>query len=363
MWNPHRSKRWLRIHPTPASNRLLRLLVFGLGLAGLPADALAHDRPVVPRKVLPARVPQVRHGKRPPAYGPPVFRQQRRSQRPARRRLEGHRPATVLMLALARSLEGEGRDARLLLPLLSGRFAAMDARRHDAAVTALLADLSAVENFWPILMSTTRGDRGPQGLAALEHLWRLRAVREQLAMPGPAPFTRDQLQELLAYPPGTLGREYAEHMRRFDLDPGFQPPLPDSAELGSLRWRILHRLLRASWVWHDVFHLVSDYHHFGLQLETVLDEAAFQAFAAENLRSPFSATFVSIAERWLQANHPEHLDYFHRLVAEARARGRAAQPLVGYPWNQSMRRALHRIRRELGLVPRRVPPPAAAGGA
>lgn len=210
------------------------------------------------------------------------------------------------MLALTRKLKGTLAMARIV----------RDANRLDEVFNLLdaLADEDGLKTL------ADRFARSPTGRKAL-------AERPRL---GPL-----DLDRLGRYPEGTLARAFADHMATNQLDPAAIPSLPSNTEL---EWVVAHL-----YETHDLWHVLTGFD------TDVAGELGLQAFYAAQVGSPLPYAILSAG--MLNTALYARGDGDRRLnaIVTGWSMGRAAQDLLGVPWNQrwdvplSDLRRLHRL--------------------
>jgi ubiquinone biosynthesis protein COQ4 len=142
------------------------------------------------------------------------------------------------------------------------------------------------------------------------------------------------LEALARLPEGTLGRAYADHLRRNGLDPDlFQAPPGVPADVAWVAQR-----LRQS---HDVWHVVTGYD------TSVADELCLQAFTFAQVRAAGPAVLSAIGTlRWMWRD-PRLV----ARVADGLRRGAWARSLLTVPWEERWGQELDALRRELRVAP------------
>jgi ubiquinone biosynthesis protein Coq4 len=147
---------------------------------------------------------------------------------------------------------------------------------------------------------------------------------------------RIDVHELRKLAPGTLGREFAEHMIANRLDPSALPDRPSRTEI---EFFVAH-----GYETHDVWHVVTG---FGTD---VAGELALQAFyAAQTPRGPFPVTII--AAGLLNAARSNRPDLPPRLEAFTRGyqMGLRARMLFGIDWKTLWATPLVEIRARYGI--------------
>jgi ubiquinone biosynthesis protein COQ4 len=150
-------------------------------------------------------------------------------------------------------------------------------------------------------------------------------------------------EELIHYPPGSLGHELAAAMLRHDFDPEFyrdfyggEPPRFENDE-EYLRFRVRQT--------HDIVHVIT-----GFKMTEFPGELGMQAFHAAQTRRPFSIALVGFGLIRIVLK-PNELSRTLHQVAKGLAMGYAAKSLVGQRFEEDWSKPVEEWRRELGLVP------------
>lgn len=193
-----------------------------------------------------------------------------------------------------------------------------------------------------------------QTFAALsEALVRFRSnadsVKFMLQDPRVAALCRDRYQgevykpeELVKYPPGSLGHEFGAAMLAGNFDPEFyrdyygQGPYQFETDEQYLRFRI--RQL------HDLVHVLT-----GFDANEIPGELGMQAFNAAQTLRPFSIALVGFGLLRIVYN-PRDLQLTLHQIAKGFALGYAADQLVAHRYEEAWDKPLAQWRRELGLV-------------
>jgi ubiquinone biosynthesis protein Coq4 len=147
---------------------------------------------------------------------------------------------------------------------------------------------------------------------------------------------RLDLAELRALPPGTLGREFAEHMIKNGLDPAAIPSLPSESELDFVRAHLYDT--------HDVWHVVTG---FGTD---VAGELGLQAFYQAQLPGQLPMAILSAVMLNTLLYRFDDRDARMTEIARGWQLGKRAEPLFGIRWDKLWAQPLVEIRRDLGLA-------------
>jgi ubiquinone biosynthesis protein Coq4 len=145
------------------------------------------------------------------------------------------------------------------------------------------------------------------------------------------------LDRLLALPAGTLGHEFAKHMRANELDPNALPTLPGGSDLDFVRAHLYET--------HDLWHVLTGFD------TDVAGEMGLQAFYLAQVR--ISLAPVLLAVGLLNTVFYAMDQCQRRLDAVCRgwSVGQRAMPLFGTAWAERWDQPLASIRAELGLGP------------
>jgi ubiquinone biosynthesis protein Coq4 len=142
------------------------------------------------------------------------------------------------------------------------------------------------------------------------------------------------LDELLQSPPGSLGYEYAAHIKAQNFDPEFYRPIEvkDDASYITLRHRQTH----------DIHHIVTG---FGTD---IIGEVGLQAFYFAQTHSPVSiALIVGVILNFLQ--FPEKLAEAIDSIYRGWKMGLQAQPYLAQKWEENWNKSLSEWKTELGI--------------
>jgi ubiquinone biosynthesis protein Coq4 len=141
------------------------------------------------------------------------------------------------------------------------------------------------------------------------------------------------LGALSQLPPGTLGRAFADHMTKNNLNPADIPSLPGDGELAFIRAHLYET--------HDVWHAVTGFD------TDVAGELGLQAFYAA--QAPGGLPLMLLAMGFLNTALYSMADRTRRLDAIARGweMGKRAQPLFGVRWDRLWSRPVDEVRRSL----------------
>lgn len=189
--------------------------------------------------------------------------------------------------------------------------------------------------------------------ALSEGLVRFRATSESVAFmlqdPRVAALCRERYQgtvyvpeELLKYPPGSLGHEFGKAMLSHRFDPEFyrdyygKGPYVFETDEQYLRFRI--RQL------HDLVHVLT-----GFGMTEIPGELGMQAFHAAQTRRPFSVALVGLGLVRIVFK-PSELPHTLRQIAKGLAIGYAADQLLAHRFEEDWAKPLAQWRRELRLT-------------
>lgn len=167
-------------------------------------------------------------------------------------------------------------------------------------------------------------------------LQQMRAVPEIAAFLD-EPWSIDGLdpEELSRLAPGTLGREFADHMRANDLDPAvlLRASGPTPME------RVSAHLEQS----HDLWHVVTGFD------TSVGGELGLQAFYIAQFADPPAAAIISAGLLHQVLYDPDQLPTTMQALSDGWTMGRRARPLFGVRWHERWNEPLSAIRAELGL--------------
>jgi ubiquinone biosynthesis protein Coq4 len=146
------------------------------------------------------------------------------------------------------------------------------------------------------------------------------------------------VEQLLAYPPGTFGREYAEHLTKNRLK-----PFNVSPEFEVIAQRNVFALRYA--VTHDIFHCL-----LGFDTSYAGEIGVLAFAAAQNYSSSLkvSLTFARILYPLLA---PQQRGAIRANLAKGRELGKQADFLLGYRFEDHWHEPVAQVRLNLGLPP------------
>lgn len=148
--------------------------------------------------------------------------------------------------------------------------------------------------------------------------------------------------ELIKFPPGSLGHEFAKSMIANNYDPEFyrdyygEEPYVFETDEQYLRFRIRQT--------HDIVHVLT-----GFGVSDFPGELGMQAFHAAQTRRPFSIGLVGFGFIRIILK-PDELPETLRQVAKGLAMGFAARSLVAERFEDDWSKTVDAWRKELGLV-------------
>jgi ubiquinone biosynthesis protein Coq4 len=143
------------------------------------------------------------------------------------------------------------------------------------------------------------------------------------------------LGRLRELPPGTLGRAFADHMTRANLDPEALPYLPSDNETIFVRAH-LHET-------HDIWHVVTG---FGTDL---VGELGLQAFYVAQTPGALPALLLSVGLLRSALFDPSLLRPFMDAMELGYTMGKSAKPFFGVHWDDWWELPLEDVRARLGV--------------
>ncbi|MBD1823608.1 hypothetical protein H6F51_14055 [Cyanobacteria bacterium FACHB-DQ100] len=176
----------------------------------------------------------------------------------------------------------------------------------------------------------------PQTMAA--------AVKYMVNDPGIAALVRDRysvpapdIEQLMTYPPDSLGYAFAQYISVSGFDPGFYRKIEvvDDATYLLLRSRQTH----------DIWHVVT-----GMSVD-VAGEIGLKAFEIAQTRRPLAGVLVAGAFLNTMLNQPEQLGGLLDRIAAGYRMGAKAKPLLAQRWEEHWEKPLTEWRSELGIEP------------
>jgi ubiquinone biosynthesis protein Coq4 len=150
-------------------------------------------------------------------------------------------------------------------------------------------------------------------------------------------------QELIKYPPGSLGHELAAAVLEQGYDPEFHKdyygsgPLKFATDEEYLRFRVRQT--------HDIVHVLT-----GFNMTEFPGELGMQAFHAAQTRRPFSIALVGFGFLRIILKPAELPRTLHQ-IAKGLAMGHATRTLVAERFEDDWSKPVEAWRAELGLVP------------
>jgi ubiquinone biosynthesis protein Coq4 len=147
---------------------------------------------------------------------------------------------------------------------------------------------------------------------------------------------RVSLDELARLPSGTLGRDFADHMRAANLDPSAIPTLPSDNATDFVR----AHLYETHDVWHVVTGFATDY----------VSELGLQAFYYAQIPGPLPALLLATGFVRGAILERDILDRLGQELYRGYHMGREAKPLFGVRWDELWSVPLVEVRRRLGVV-------------
>lgn len=170
----------------------------------------------------------------------------------------------------------------------------------------------------------------------------LDAIRRFRAVPGGAamldqryPPLQPDIDRLIQLPEGSLGRSYAELIRRLHYDPEFFRPRPISTEAQWLTQRVATT--------HDIHHVVGG---FGTM---PAGESGVLAITAAQIGFPAYVLLTTAGQLASFRFQMERFEGLSQAVAHGMAIGRQAQCLVAARWEEGWDRPISAWREELGI--------------
>ena len=143
------------------------------------------------------------------------------------------------------------------------------------------------------------------------------------------------LEDLVKFSPGSLGKVYADHMLRFNLDPEFYP----RPETITDETYILLRLRQT----HDLWHVVTGFD------TSPLGEISLQSFMLAQMGSPVSIMIVGSAILRSVIKNQERLSPLMDGITNGWRMGKQANPLFPYDWESAWTKDLESVRKELNV--------------
>lgn len=155
-----------------------------------------------------------------------------------------------------------------------------------------------------------------------------------------------ELCDLEAYPKGSLGRVYHDHMIENDLRPDYFEPIDASDDFAFSRLRMYQT--------HDLWHVVTGYPTSTLGELAIVGFYLGQYDRTMGDRAGPAATFSAILSGSLLLHaamlRQDRITHFYRALNDGWARGREAEPFFAVRWEEMWERPIGEIRAELGVA-------------
>ena len=135
--------------------------------------------------------------------------------------------------------------------------------------------------------------------------------------------------------PSTLGREFADHMRRNNLDPSALPLLPSRTELDFFRAHLYET--------HDIFHVVTGFN------TDVASELGLQAFYLTQFPGGLPPALLAGGLINTMIYAIEERDVRMRAMVRGWLLGKRVKPFFGVRWSELWDVPLDDVRRRLGV--------------
>ncbi len=156
-----------------------------------------------------------------------------------------------------------------------------------------------------------------------------RIIQERYVAPTP------DLEALLKCPEGSLGYEYASHMKEAGFDPEFYRKIKVEDDISYLLFRIRQT--------HDIWHIVTGFS------TDVAGELGLQAFYVAQTRRTMSVVLTAGGLLSTLIKSPEHLNRVLDHISQGYRMGMNAKPFLAQKWEENWDKALSEWRAELGI--------------
>jgi ubiquinone biosynthesis protein COQ4 len=147
--------------------------------------------------------------------------------------------------------------------------------------------------------------------------------------------TTPDLDELMNYPQGSLGHEYASAMKEAGFDPEFYRKIKVEDDLSYILLRI-----RQS---HDIWHTVTG---FGTDS---MGELGLQAFSLAQTHLPLPIILIAGGLLKTLLKYPQELDKLLDQIALGYRMGAKAKPFIAQKWEENWAKSLAELREELNI--------------
>ncbi len=151
------------------------------------------------------------------------------------------------------------------------------------------------------------------------------------------------VDDLLALPDGSLGREFARYLVDNELDANL---LRESAFIDAHRSRgdDVGYLAERGFQLHDLFHVLTGYD------TTPLGEVRVVSFTVAQTPAPYPAMIIATRPLQMVLYKPELLPVVMDAITEGWALGRRAKPLIAVHWEEYWERPLSDLRQAYDLA-------------
>ncbi len=150
----------------------------------------------------------------------------------------------------------------------------------------------------------------------------------------PKPF---DLEELLNLPENSLGRTFAEHMKKNNLKVVFYPSLEDKEDddISYLRKRARQT--------HDIHHVVLGYPAIDI------GEMAISAFYLAQHRVPLSCMLIGVGFFIATFKQPHRIDELMEAIIMGWTMGKRAKPVMGIKWEELFHLPISEVRKIVNI--------------
>ena len=144
------------------------------------------------------------------------------------------------------------------------------------------------------------------------------------------------LDALLKLPKGTLGREFAEHMRKNNLDPSALPPLPSNDELEFFRAHLYET--------NDLWHVLTGFN------TDVTVELGLQGFYAAQAPGPLVGLLLAVGLIRSGIYRHDALVPYMDAITHGYQMGKRAKTLFGVHWDELWSVPLEDVRSRFAIA-------------
>jgi ubiquinone biosynthesis protein Coq4 len=204
-------------------------------------------------------------------------------------------------------------------------------RGIKAFVTLLFDDSGSLEPVWDLSHSLVDSPAFQLAISSMRTRPDVAAILAERYLAPP-----HNLEQLLQYPPESLGYIYAHQMRQLGFQP-FEPAIAidSDSHYVEYRWQKTH----------DIWHIIT-----GFDVSEI-GEIGLQAFYLAQFQLPLSSLLIANALISATLLQRESLNLMLGAIAQGWQMGKTARPLIAQKWEEAWQKPLAEWRVELNLQP------------